>query len=329
MKTFRVRVLVVAVAMVAFSRVPCVLAEESGGDTAAVPQAAPEKAPPLPIHTIEGVGGGGITPMAYLVNPGDECHVFGKPAASLSYVNLGRKNLDALAVTETVFQRIEFGYAANRFGLGTLPMDIRNATVSVANPTGIDIQQNDVWLHHFNVRALLVKENTRFGGIALPAITAGIHFKYNDGIAHINQRLDDALSGIGYRHSNGEDYTLTATKTFPEAFGRPLIATAGLRLSEAANLGFLGFAEGYHASFEGNVAYLLTDRLLFAYEFRQKSSPYGEIPGLIGDEDNWHAVDLVFLLNKHTTLAAAWVPVGTLANTDENGGCFLQLKHEF
>ena len=26
-------------------------------------------APPLPFHTIEGVGGGAITPMAYLANP--------------------------------------------------------------------------------------------------------------------------------------------------------------------------------------------------------------------------------------------------------------------
>ena len=210
-------------------------------------------------------------------------------------------------------------------------MDIRDATVSQTNPTGIDIEQSDVWLHHFNIRALLVKENTCFGGIALPAITAGVHFKYNDGIGDINQKLGGALSDIGYRDANSQDYTLTATKTFSKAFGRPLIATAGLRLSEAANLGYLGFGGSYRASFEGNLVYLLRDRLALAYEIRQKTSPYGEIAGLIGDEDTWQALDIVLLLNEHmhTTLAAAWVPVGTLANTDENGGWFLQLKHEF
>ncbi len=336
MKTFRVQMFVAIVAIAALSMVQGVFAyeyEEYTGEPETPLESTPpppqDEVPPLPVHTIEGVGGGGITPMAYLVNPGKEGYLFGKPAASLSYVNLGRKNLDSIAVTETFLQRIEFGYAANRFGLGTLPTDIRDATVSVTDPTGIDIHRSDVWLHHFNLRALLVKENTCFGGIALPAITAGVHFKYNDGIADINDRLGGALSGIGYRRANGEDYTLTATKTFPKAFGRPLITTAGLRLSEAANLGYLGFSDTYHASFEGNVAYLLTDRLLFAYEFRQKNSPYGEIAGLIGDEDNWHSVDFVFLLNKQTTFAVAWVAAGTLANTDEDGGWFLQLKHEF
>jgi hypothetical protein len=323
MKTYRTSAFVAAMMIATLSLVPCVSAQLLGENTAGEALAAAEAAP-LPVHTIEGVGGGGITPMAYLVNPGDEDHALGPLAVSLSYVNLGRKNLDALCVTETVFQFVELGYAANRFGLGTLPGDIRDAT-------GIDIEHSDVWLHHFNVRTLLVQENTCFGDVALPAITAGVHFKYNSGIADINESLGGALTGIGLQRSNGEDFTLTATKTIPEAFGRPVIATAGLRLSEAANLGFLGFGDTYHASFEGNIAYLVTDRLLFAYEFRQKSSPYGEIPGLIGDEDAWQAFDIVWMLNehKHTTLAAAWVPLGTLANTTENGGWFLQLKHEF
>ena len=92
------------------------LGVDTGGETAASSEPAP-----LPVHTIEGVGGGGITPMAYLVNAGDEEHVFGPLAVSSSYVNLGAKNLTALVVTDTLFQNIEIGYAANRLGLGTLP----------------------------------------------------------------------------------------------------------------------------------------------------------------------------------------------------------------
>lgn len=272
MKTHRVLRLCCAVSLAATLWPSMGLAQESVPEPVA-PAPAAEEPPPLPVHTIEGVGGGGITPMAYLVNPGEDC-VFGTPAFSISYVNLGRKNLDAIAVTETLFKRIELGYAANRFGLGTLPMDIRDAT-------GVDIDENDVWLHHFNVRALLVEENTCFGGIALPAVTAGVHFKYNEGIDDVDQRLGGALSGIGYDRPSGEDFTFTATKTFAQGFGRPLIATAGLRLSEAANLGYLGFSDDYRASFEGSIAYLLTNRILLAYEFRQKSSPYGEIRRLV------------------------------------------------
>ncbi|OPZ97355.1 MAG: hypothetical protein BWY71_01642 [Planctomycetes bacterium ADurb.Bin412] len=84
-------------------------------------------APPLPFHTIEGYGGGAITPMAYLVNPGPKDAIFGAPATAFSYVNLGHKNLQAFTFTETLFQRIELGYGLDRLGLGTLPNDIEDA----------------------------------------------------------------------------------------------------------------------------------------------------------------------------------------------------------
>ena len=281
-------------------------------------------APPLPVHTVEGVGGGAITPMAYLVNPEPrcECAVLGKPTITMTYVNMGRKNLDAFSITETLGGRIEFGYAANRLGLGRLPDDIRDLTP-------FDIRRSDVWLHHFNLRVLAVEENTCLGGLAMPAVTAGVQFKVNDGIRDINQRLGGALSGIGYERENGVDFTLTATRTIPpEVLGRPLIATAGLRASQAAQLGFLGFGDEYHATFEGSVAYLPFDWLVLAYEFRQKPDPYGQIPGLIGDEDHWHAFDAIFILSEHTTFTAGYGNFGTVANSEENGVWWLQLQYE-
>jgi hypothetical protein len=285
--------------------------------------AAPEEPPPLPFHSIEGVGGGAITPMAYLVNPGDECHALGKPAVGLTFVGLGEKNLTAITVTETVFQRVELGYAADRLGLGDLPGAIHQFTGGAINNN-----ESDIWLHHFNVRALLVKENT--GELPLPAITAGVHFKVNGTIQNIDEELGGALTGIGYRRSSGVDYTLTATKTIPpDVLGRPLILTGGLRLSEAANLGFLGFGDTYSATFEGSVAFLPLDRVLVAYEFRQKTDPYGQIPGLIEGEDNWHAFDAALILNKNTTLVAGYGIFGTLANANADGAWWLQLKHEF
>ncbi len=294
------------------------VAEESA------PAAGPEKAPPLPFHTIEGYGGAAITPMAYLVNPGDECRVIGKPSVATTYVNMGRKNLSVFTVTETVYQRIEFGYGADRFGLGTLPSDISQATA-------VDINQSDVWLHTFNIRGLLVKEDTSIGGFAAPAVTAGVHFKYNSCIAGISNRLGCALKDIGYCRENGTDFTLTATKTIPpDVLGRPLILTAGLRLSQAADMGFLGFGDAYHASFEGNVVYLPSDKVVVAYEFRGQTNPYTNgLDPLIGAENNWHAFDLGYILSNHATLVAGYGIFGQLANTQENSACWLQLKYEY
>ena len=109
----------------------------------------------------------------------------------------------------------------------------------------------------------------------IPAVTIGADFKTNEGIRNINQKLGGALSTIGYARENGADFTLTATKNLPTAcFGKPLILSAGLRESQAANLGFLGFGDDYRATFEGSVVIIPFERWVFGYEYRQKKNPY-------------------------------------------------------
>lgn len=286
----------------------------------AEPTPAPGKPAPLPLHTIEGVGGVAITPTAYLVNPGPKGTKVGLPSASFTYVNLGQKSIQSFAVTQTFFGRVELGYAINRFDLGTLGDALNKASSSY------DIRE-DVYLHHFNVRALLIEENSF--GLPLPAITAGVHFKVNSGIASINKELGGALGSIGYSRSNGVDYTLTASKTFANVFGRPMIVSAGLRNSAASQIGYLGFADHCATTVEGNVIYLLTDNLALAYEFRQKKNPYDRLNNLIGDEDNWHTIAVGYVFNEHLTVSAGWGHFGNVFNSKEAGGLVIQLKYEF
>ncbi len=280
--------------------------------------------PPCPFHTIEGSSGGAITPMACLVNSDPICEgaVLGKPTVALSYVNLGNKNLDAITYTQAAWGRIEFGYAANRLGLGSLPREIRDATT-------VDVHHSDLWLHHFNLRALLLEDGDCLGGFAMPALAAGVHVKYNDAIHDVNNRLGGALTTIGYDRDTGVDFTVTATKAIPpEILGRPVMVTGGVRASQAAQLGLLGFGDDYYATFEGSVVCFATDKLVLAYEFRQKPDPYGQIPGLIGDEDHWHGFDAALILSDHTTFCAGYGLFGTVANTEEDGVWWLQLKFE-
>jgi hypothetical protein len=282
--------------------------------------AAAEKGPPLPLHTIEGVGGLIITPMAYLVNPGPKGSVAGLPATSFTYVGAGEKNIEAFAISETFFQRIELSYALSRFGLGTLGSSVKQAT-------GLDIGRSDVLLHNFNIRGLLVEENSF--DLPLPAITAGVHFKINDGISAINKNLHGTLTGKGYADDTGVDYTLTATKTFPKVFGRPLILSGGLRLSKAAQIGYLGFGDSYEPSFEGNVTYLITDNIALAYEFRQKINQVDRIGNLVRPEDNWQTIGVGWVVNNHLTLTAGYGRFGNVLDTVENGGWAFQIKYEW
>jgi hypothetical protein len=298
-------------------------AKDASRKEAQTQDAPATEGPPLPFHTIEGYGGGALTPMAYLVNPGKKGDIFGLPSASFSNVIAGEKNLQSVAISETLFGRIELSYAAERFGIGTLDDDIKKAT-------GVDIDRDAVYLHNFNVRGLLVEENS-FGTKWLPALTGGVHFKVNDGIADVNRKLGGALTSIGYDEPWGVDFTLTASKTLVEkwTFNRPLILTVGGRNSDAAQLGFLGFGSQRTTTVEASAVYLPTDWLLVGYEFRQKANPYDRIPGLVGDEDNWQAVDVSWLINKNMTLTGGWGILGNVANTQEDGAWFLQFKYEF
>ena len=100
---------------------------------------ADEKGPPLPFHTIEGYGGGGITPFAYLVNPGKEECLWGKPAAALTFIDARQKDLEAVTASETLFGRLELSFGGDRLGLGTLPAAIKTTT-------GVGIEEDSVWL---------------------------------------------------------------------------------------------------------------------------------------------------------------------------------------
>ncbi len=282
--------------------------------------AAADEGPPLPLHTVEGVGGVFITPFAYLVNPGPAGTVIGKPAVSTHWARIGQKDLETLTLTWTLWRRLELGYGINRLGLADLDHDIRLAT-------GVDIRTNDILLHHFNARLNVIEENNWELGW-LPAVTVGAHLKYNEDVEDIDRRLDGVLSDLGLEDDYGVDFTLTATKTLT-FLPRPVMVSAGARASKATHIGLFGFTDDYRVTFEGNAAVFLTDRLILAAEYRQKESDLDSIPGLFDHEDPWWTVCACYIINDRMTIGAGYGDFGTVANhKDEQvfAACF---KYEF
>ncbi|MHC5035437.1 MAG: DUF3034 family protein [Planctomycetota bacterium] len=285
-------------------------------------EAAPAaKPPPLPLHTIEGVGGLVLTPTALLVNPGPPGTVIGKPAVSLQFGMVGDKDLEAAAITWTLWQRVELGYAFNRLGLDDFENDLQKLI------PGADVGTHDVQLHHFNVRVNLIQEG-QGGHDWVPAITAGAHYKYNADIDDMDSRLGGALTGIGLDDNDGVDFTLTATKIV-KLLKRPTILSVGARATEAAQFGFLGFTNDYDLTFEGSAVMLVTDRLAVGAEYRQKPDELGRIPGVIGGEDDWWDVHAAYIVNDHMNIYATVGHAGTVLNHKDEIFYAAVLKYEF
>jgi hypothetical protein len=289
-------------------------------------QAKAEKPPPLPLHQIEGNGGIFSTLSAYIVNPPRDGEPVGRPSVGFAYVNLGHEvNLEALTITESPFKRLELGYGWDRLGLGDLPLALVNAGV-----TGF--HAHEVQLHNLNARLQVLKEG-EFDQSWLPALTAGVHYKYNDGISEVRNEVRngagaDLLGSAGLTGHDGVDFTLYASKLFTQ-LPRPVLLELGGRGTRGVWEGLGGFTSSYSFVFEGNVVVFVTDNLALAAEYKQQPNDYRPIGSLVRAEGDWWTIDAAYVVNKHMTLAVGYGHFGGVLNHDANCVWGLTTKWEF
>jgi len=287
------------------------------GETNATPATA-EKPAPLPLHQIEGSGGIFATLSAYIVNPPRNGEPVGRPSVGFSYVNLGHEvNLEALTITESPFKRLELGYGWNQLSLGDLPRALGSG---YGGP-------DDVQLHNFNARFQILKEG-EFDQKWIPAVTAGVHYKYNDGISDANSQTGGALAAAGISHHDGVDYTLYASKLFTQ-LPRPVLLELGGRATTAVWDGLGGFTSEYNFVAEGNVVVFITGNLALAAEYKQQPRDYKAIGNLVKHEGDWWTLDAAYVVNNHLTLAAGYGHFGNVLNHEANGVWGITTKWEF
>jgi hypothetical protein len=277
--------------------------------------------PPLPLHTIEGVGGIFATSSAYLVNPAKEGELFGKPSLGSAFVWLGNGRwLTAVTATETLGDRLELGYAWSYLDLGDLRSDIDDAA-------GVRIGDNHVKMHNVNARLALLKEG-QFDFGWLPAVTFGTHFKINENIDDIDDDLFGALDASGIESDYGFDFTLYASKMIT-SLPRPILLNVGVRNSDAAHLGYLGFTRKRTFLAEGNVVLFVTDRFALGAEYRMKPNEYDRIGDLVQPEDDWWTIVFAYVFNSHLTVSGGYGHFGRVLNHNANAAWGLKAKWEF
>ena len=275
---------------------------------------------PLPLHELGGSGGLFSTLSAYLVNPPRNGEPVGRPAIGFGYIDIGYgRDLMALTVTETPLDRLELGFGYDYLNLGDLPTQIK--------AQGGPIIDDNLALYNANARLQFLKDG-EFGQKWLPAITGGMHYKYNDGMILINKQMGGELAHIGLSNHQGLDFTLYGTKllTF---LPRPVVVSVGGRATKSVETGLLGFTDEYSFAFESNVAVLLTKRFILAAEYKQMPSNFTPVPGLIGKPDDWCSLAAAYVVNPHMTVAVGYGHFGTVGNHTANTVWGLSTKWEF
>jgi len=242
------------------------------------------------VSQIEGSGGGGIVPWAQLAGYAseDEFSVNG----FCSHADVTDYTLDVCGAQVNLFNRVELSYAQQRFDVPALDTEIEQSI------TGAKIRL--------------------YGDIVYskwPQLSLGVQHK----------SLDDGAVAtlVGAKDTSGTDYYLAASKLHLGAVGGlNWFWNVTTRYSEANQLGLLGYGganDDAKILFEGSTALFLSRSVAVGLEYRQKSNNLN-----LGEQD-WKDLFVAWMPNKHVSVTAAYLDLGSIAGASDQTGWYLSV----
>ena len=255
------------------------------------------------ISTLEGQGGGGLTPWALIT--GDETDRGVGATLQVTGVELPDYRFLSFGAAVGLFDRFEFSYAREQFdtenvgaalGLGksfTFDQDVVSAKVRVA---GDALYDQDRWL---------------------PQVALGATWKHNDKSA--------VVKALGATEDQGWETYASATKLF---LGESLLVSGTLRWTNANQTGLLGYGgnlnDDHKLEGEASVGYLLTRSIILGGEYRMKPNNLA-----IAKENDWLDVYAAWAISKNFTLTGAYADLGSIATFGGQRGFYLSLQSGF
>ena len=242
------------------------------------------------VSQIEGSGGGGIVPWAQLAGYAseDEFSVNG----FCSRADVTDYTLDVCGAQVNLFNHVELSYAQQRFDVPALDTEIEQSITGAKIRLYGDIVYSD-W----------------------PQLSVGIQHK----------SLDDGAVAtlVGAQDTSGTDYYLAASKLHLGAVGGlNWFWNVTTRYSEANQLGLLGYGganDGAKILFEGSTAVFLSRSVAVGIEYRQKSNNLN-----LGEQD-WKDLFVAWMPNKHVSVTAAYLDLGSIAGASDQTGWYLSV----
>ena len=242
------------------------------------------------VSQVEGSAGGGIVPWAQLAGyaSDDEIAING----FCSRADVSDYRLDVCGAQLNIYDRVEFSYAEQRFEVPALNTDIEQSI------TGAKVRlYGDIVYSKWQQLSLGVQ-----------------HKSLDDGsIANL----------LGAKDTSGTDIYLAASKLHLGALaGYNWFWNTTFRYSDANQLGLLGFGgpdSDKELLFEASTAVFLTHQIAVGVEYREKSNNLG-----LGEQD-WQDVFVAWFPNKHVSVTAAWLDLGSIAGAEDQTGWYLSV----
>ncbi len=241
--------------------------------------------------SLDGAGGGGITPWASLASYAEDQQI--GASAAYSHVAIDDYQLRAMAASVNVYNRVEISIAKQVF----------------------DFDANNTQLGQ---RVIGAKVRV-YGDLIYQSPQISI------GVAHKTHTERAALTALGIDRASGTDYYLSIGRLWLDGpFGRNFLLNGTLRNTAAQQTGLLGFNDQRDWQVEAAAALLLNRKLALGLEYKSKPD---RLVGLT--EDAWKDFFIAYFPNKHLSVALAYVDLGAIGGLAKQNGFYLTLQGAF
>jgi DUF3034 family protein len=242
--------------------------------------------------TLEGSGGGALTPWAFITGYGSR--------------NSWGANAHATGLKLHDVDLLSYGLAVGALDRFEVSISRQEAQVTGTNLDGIDLSQD---IYGFKLR--LFGDAVYSQDSWLPQVAVGAQFKRHGGIENAAAAGFPGLTNVeqlGAEDDEGIDYYLSATKLY---LAHNLLVNATLRYTEANQFGLLGFGGDREADpavrVEASVAYLIRRQLAIGGEYRARTANL-----TVDDEaDAWDAF-VAWTPTRTVSVVLAYANIGPL-----------------
>jgi hypothetical protein len=255
------------------------------------------------ISTVEGQGGGGLTPWALIT--GDETDRGIGATVHVTTVELPDYSFLSYGLGVGLFDRFELSWTRQEF-------DTQDVGAALGLSQGFTFAQ-DVYSAKLRVAGDAVYDQDRW----LPQIAVGATWKRNDQGA--------VVQAIGAADLQGWETYASATKILLD---QSLLLNATLRWTNANQTGLLGYGgnrnDDHELMAEASIGWLLNRNLLVGGEYRMKPDNLA-----IAGEDDWLDLYAAWSLTRTITITGAYADLGSIATFDSQRGVYFSLQAGF